>query len=114
MVDDEKIICDFFTKLFTTLGFSSTACNSGYRAIEMARESRFDAVFLDWRMPGMDGVETFRQLKTINPGIKGVIISGYPKEDVLNDIDIAELKANVLTKPFEIEKIRQLLEKFTI
>jgi two-component system, NarL family, invasion response regulator UvrY len=54
--------------------------DSGYDAIEMARNERFDVIILDISMPGMNGIETLKQLKKEGIKVPVLILSMYPEE----------------------------------
>ncbi|MDD5584189.1 MAG: response regulator [Candidatus Omnitrophica bacterium] len=108
VVDDEKIIRDFLIRLFTLEGVEAEAVEDGFTAIEMVKQKKFDMVFLDVRMPKVDGFEVFKELKKVMPGAKYIMMTGYAVDDLLSAAQkegaIASLK-----KPFEIEEIRRLL-----
>ena len=54
--------------------------DNGYEAIEMTRKRKFDVIILDISMPGMNGIETLKQLKKESPKIPVLILSMYPEE----------------------------------
>ena len=63
------------------------------------REGDFDMVFLDLKMPVMDGAELFRQIKTIKPDLVVTIITGYPESDLMaRALDHGPF--GVMNKPF--------------
>ncbi len=80
VVDDDKEIGILFRRL---LGKTQeiTVAQDGYEALEKAQEKPFDLVFLDVRLPGMDGVETLEKLKRILPDAVVVMMSGYAVEE---------------------------------
>lgn len=53
---------------------------SGYEAFSMIEKENFDIIFLDIAMPKIDGLETLRRLKSINPEVKVLMLSMYPEE----------------------------------
>ena len=57
---------------------------SGQEALEVAGRGDFDVAVVDYRMPGMDGVETAEKLKALKPGIKVVILTSYDVRDVVS------------------------------
>ena len=76
LVDDED---EFRTALADTLskrGFDVIDVESGYRAIEEVKTGSIDVVILDVRMPGMDGCETLRQVKSVDPGVEVIMLTG--------------------------------------
>ncbi|MFA5356412.1 MAG: response regulator [Candidatus Omnitrophota bacterium] len=111
VVDDERIIRDFLIRLLSLEGLVVRAAESGKKAIEMAKKEEFDIFFLDVRLPGVDGVQTFRELKKISPESKYVMMTGYSLDGLLKAIEGEKIEA-FITKPFEIKEIIVILEDF--
>lgn len=80
VVHDEAEVGVLFRRL---LGGSQqvTLARDGHEALEKAREKQFDLVFLDTRLPGMDGVETLEKIKQILPDAVVVMMSGHSVEE---------------------------------
>ncbi len=77
IVDDEK---DFTRQLAERLrlrDYDVTEAYSGDEAVNAAREYLFDVVILDVAMPGMDGIETLRQIKKIRPLTEVIMLTGH-------------------------------------
>jgi two-component system response regulator (stage 0 sporulation protein F) len=87
------------------------ACD-GLEAVDLARKEKFDIVFLDVRMPNMGGLETLKELKILDPGVKCVMITGYEANDLLelakNEGAIASIQ-----KPLDLGRIDSLLKEYT-
>ena len=67
--------------------------------LELVKKQAFNLVFLDLKMPGMDGAELFRQIKTVKPGLPVTIITGYPESDIMERA-LAHGPFGVMEKPF--------------
>lgn len=67
VVDDSADVADTEAGLLRSLGQIVQQANDGASAVRIAREFDPDVVFLDLVMPGMDGLEVARQLRTLNP-----------------------------------------------
>jgi two-component system, NtrC family, response regulator HydG len=109
VVDDEKVVRDFLIQLLATDTVGVEPAENGFQAIEMAKKDDFDLVFMDVRMPGMGGLETFRELKKINPGTEYVMMTGYAVDDILQAAK-KEGAAYALKKPFDINQIKKIFE----
>jgi two-component system, NtrC family, response regulator HydG len=105
VVDDEKSIRDFFKRYLFLLGLDSSEAENGYKAVEFVKEHKFDLYFIDVRMPGMDGLETFRAIRQLHPDAIGVIMTGYAVEDILDQVK-KDGAYNILHKPFDISEIK--------
>lgn len=64
------------------VGFWSEAWGGGQEALELLATQPFDVVILDVMMPGMDGIETLREIKLAWPGIQVVLLSGHGGEEL--------------------------------
>ena len=82
VVDDERLICWTLSKTFEQEGFDVVCFNSGEQALEGMREDPADAVILDLRLPGMNGLEVLERIRRDHPGTCVAIISAYGTQDV--------------------------------
>ncbi len=77
VVDDESSVRLALTRYLNLLGFRATAAASGYQALEMLKREPYDAMVLDIRMPGMDGIEVMRQAHQRYPHLCIVLLTGH-------------------------------------
>ena len=84
LVDDEESIRSVSVQMLAMLGFKTLTAADGHEAVRIYAECRapIDLVILDLTMPGMDGVETLRRLREIDPDVRAVISSGYTEEEI--------------------------------
>ena len=105
IVDDEKVIRDSFSRVLLKEGYAVEAVESGRLALERVGEVSFDIVLLDLKMPGLDGMETLRELKEEDPDVVTVMITGYPS--IESAVAAVKLGAyDYLTKPCSPEELR--------
>ncbi len=112
VVDDEKIVRDFFKRLISLLDVDVLEAPDGYTAIEMARNNDIGLFFIDVRMPGINGLETTREIRKINPLAAVVIITGYAVDDVLDALQKEGIEG-IIHKPFEIGQIKEVINNFS-
>lgn len=112
LVDDEPLVNSVCSELLSLLGYSVISVNCGKDAVAtyLAQGDEIDLVILDYMMPEMDGLKTFKLLKNADPTVKAIISSGY-----LADANITDLKQqgilDVISKPFTLDELKQVLEK---
>jgi len=77
IVDDEKIVRESLFHWFTKLGHTVEKASSGFEALERLEKNPFDLLFVDIRMPEMNGIELLEKVKTEYPETIVVIITAY-------------------------------------
>lgn len=110
LVDDETPFVDTMTKRLNKRGLDIIAAYSGYEALEkLEANGGVDVVILDVKMPGMDGIETLREIKRAHPLVEVIMLTGHAT--VETGIEGMKLGAfDYLMKPCDIE---QLISKVT-
>lgn len=113
VVDDETEIRDMLTDSLSRFGFSVVAVDSGESAMEIIRgDTRVDLVVLDMIMPGMDGRETYFELKKVRPSMPVFVSTGYSSEGKVQDI-MNNGGVGFLHKPFTLDELRiSLVDRF--
>lgn len=110
IVDDERIVRESFLHWFERLGHRVEAASSGLEALKRLEEIPFDLLFVDIKMPGMDGIELLGKVKEEYPDTTVVIITAYGSiETAVNAMKIGA--ADYLLKPFKPEQLSLLMEK---
>jgi len=103
VVDDEEVIRDFFKRTLPEYRVLTAA--SGEEAVYMVKKDRPDLVLLDIKMPGIDGIETLRQIKNIDKSIVVIMISAHGT--LKTNIEAARLGAyDSIAKPFDLEEMK--------
>ena len=110
VVDDQIGMLETFTDILEDRGFNVVTANDGFAAIEKVKEQSFDLIFMDIKMPGINGVQTFREIKKVNPKITVVMMTAYSVEDLIEEA-IEEGAYTVIYKPFDMNKVIQTIEK---
>jgi CheY-like chemotaxis protein len=109
IVDDDLGILETMSDILAEKDFLVTIASDGFKAIELVREKHFDAIIMDVRMPGLDGVETFKKMKKIKRLPKTIFITAYALEDMIQEAK-AEGAIAVLIKPIDIEALDSMLK----
>ncbi|MBW2591060.1 MAG: response regulator, partial [Deltaproteobacteria bacterium] len=77
IVDDEPSILQSLGGLLSDEGFEIITASNGYEALKIIDKESPDLVLLDIWMPGIDGIETLKEIKKGNPYIQVIIITGH-------------------------------------
>jgi DNA-binding NtrC family response regulator len=111
IVDDEAGIRETLTEILEDRGFKVASAESGREAIDLLRKKRFNVIFLDVKMPDLDGLETFVGLRQIRPAVRVVMMSGYGQE-VQGKVSecISRSAYTFVPKPFEPVRILKIIE----
>jgi len=112
VIDDEEDVQKFFTTVLKKEGYEVISAMNGIEGIEKVKVYReqIQLIILDIKMPGLNGIETLRQIRKILSDVPVIISTGY-SEDSIDTFD-PQLKINdFLTKPFSG---KELLEKIRI
>lgn len=80
VVDDEEAVGLGMSEILKDNGFEAAYVISGKDAVETVRKNPYNLVFMDIVMPGMNGLETYREIKKIKPDVKVVLFTGYFKD----------------------------------
>jgi DNA-binding NtrC family response regulator len=104
VVDDLKSIRLTLGRILEDEGYNVVLAENGYQAIEAARQTSFALIFMDIKMPGINGVQTFREIKKINPKAAVIMMTAYSVEELVKEA-LDEGAYAVVYKPFDVEKI---------
>ena len=109
VVDDEPDMCTILQEIFQDEGYAVETAADGYQALSLAKSSTFDLIFLDIKMPGINGVDTYREIKQFRPDAVVVIMTGFALEDLIKQA-LEEGAYAVIYKPFAMEQILDIVQ----
>ena len=112
VVDDQRSIRLTLSAILESRGCEVTEAEDGYRAIDAAVVGSFDLILMDIKMPGINGVQTFREIKKTSPGSMVVMMTGYAVQDLV-DTALEEGAPSVIYKPFEMEEVFKLVDSIS-
>ncbi|MEI8348625.1 MAG: response regulator [Candidatus Omnitrophota bacterium] len=108
IIDDEAAIRRLLLKVLAREGYEVLTAASGEEALKMVAERPVDLAIVDMKMPGLNGIETIRQIKNIHTGINFVIITAFG--DMASVREAAQLDVfDYVSKPFDLDYIRHLV-----
>jgi len=106
VIDDEKNLCTLLkSNLENTGEYEVTTAYSGEEGLEKARETEYDLVITDFKMPGLNGRQVLNALKDMKPNSPVVLCSVYHDDpSTVTALDIAKADG-IITKPFEHKQL---------
>lgn len=110
VVDDEENVLKTLIESLDVLGYEATGAKDGREALEKFDKDGFELVITDIRMPELNGIELMQKIRTRNPEMPVVIITGYPLA-YPPEKATTEGAAGYIAKPFRINQIDKLLGK---
>ena len=99
VVDDDREICENAAQLLESMGLRASFVTDGETAVKYAAEAKdtsdpVELALIDWKMPGMDGVETARRIrKETGPDIPVIILTAYDWTDIESEARVAGVTA---------------------
>ena len=110
VVDDDASIRKLLARMLSEQGWRAVEAESGQEAAQKFGDQQTDLVLLDLVMPGMSGLETFREIRKQNPEAYVVIVTAYPDSVVMAEaLDIGPFA--VIKKPFNRDGLRTILRR---
>ena len=107
IIDDDEAIRKVFILALEGTGFQTDTAPSGEKGIEMVHQVKYDLIYLDLKMPQMDGVQTLRKIREMEKKIPVYIITAFYGE-FMEDLKKAEadgIDFELLKKPMGIEQL---------
>lgn len=110
LVDDDRSLLDILGSLLQLEGHDVVAVPSAHEGLMKMKESRFDLVLADNKMPRTSGMDMLKAIKGEHPDTKVVIMTAYASVD--NTVEAWRLGVfDYLPKPFKLADLRQVIEK---
>jgi DNA-binding NtrC family response regulator len=104
LVDDEKEFLDIMSERMQERGMTVKTADSADQAMAMLEKESFDAIVMDFKMPGMDGIQALKNIKSEKPELQIILLTGYATvEKTVEAIKIGA--TDLLEKPADLEKL---------
>lgn len=110
IVDDDVSMLETIGDVFQDRGYNVAMVEDGRRAIKLVSRRYFDVILMDIRMPGINGLETYKEVKKIIPTAAVIMMTGDSKEELVKKT-IEEGAYAVIYKPFNVKKVIKIVEE---
>jgi CheY-like chemotaxis protein len=108
IIDDEESICSTFKAIFEEEGYAVDTAASGLEGLERAKAQTPDLIFLDLKMPGIDGLDTLKRLKPLVRKVPVIVLTAHAT--IQSAREALKLgAADYVTKPIDLGRVREIL-----
>lgn len=110
VVDDDADACQNLSDILTDLGYEVDVAHNGYQALELVRENAYDVALLDFKMPGMDGLTLYREIKKLRAGTVAIVVTAYAG-GTTGEEALQAGAWQVLPKPVDLPRLLKLMQE---
>ena len=109
LVDDEKEFLEIMTERMKSRGIDATTATSAHQALEIIEKEAFDAIILDFQMPGMDGMDALKAIKAKKPEAQIILLTGYAT--IEKSVEAMKFGAtDFIEKPADLEVLAEKIK----
>ncbi|MFQ5708126.1 MAG: response regulator [bacterium] len=113
VIDDEPSICRLLVKFLRQEGYEAASAKDAQEALAYLSTEKPDVIFLDIKLPGIDGIDILKMIKKQEKGISVVMISGHASENTARDSLILGA-FEYINKPIDLMRVRDVLVRIQI
>jgi two-component system, NtrC family, response regulator HydG len=108
VVDDDRVMVRTLSDVLRLNGWSVTPAFDGREAVAAANDGAFDVVLMDVKMPGIDGVQAFKEMKRAHPKVRVILMTAYASHEIIAEAE-REGVLQVMPKPVNIPLLLAVL-----
>ncbi|MBN1898738.1 MAG: response regulator [Spirochaetes bacterium] len=110
VIDDEQVTCEMLGAILKEINFNVITAGKGKEGIKKAKGEYLDVAIIDVKLPGINGVETYKILQKAHPEMKGIMITAfYEKKIIKKALDYGAITC--LYKPFDVDELISLIKE---
>jgi two-component system response regulator HydG len=112
VVDDDPATCITLRNILTRKGYKVGIAHTGEKAVAMAQEAAYDTIFIDMRLPTINGLETYLAIREVNPQAVAIMMTAYHQEMAnLVEVALQNHAYACLYKPLDMEDLLGLVDE---
>ncbi len=108
IVDDNAEICEFLADLLHYHGLNTVSALTGEKALQLSTRQVVNIAFIDFYLPGINGIQVMKELKSSQPSAVCILMSAYPEEDIIRE-GLRLGAKEFLRKPFHLSEVKNIL-----
>ncbi len=113
VIDDDTGMTETMKDILDEHGMEVAIANDGYYAINLVNERSFDIILSDIKMPGINGVETLKEIKKIRPNIRVIMMTAYTSDELVEEAK-EEGAYKVVFKPLPVGELINVIGEIII
>jgi two-component system response regulator HydG len=113
VVDDDKQMVRALVDVVRLHGWEADGAHSGEAAVDAVRERDYAVVLMDVRMTGINGLEAFKAMKAVRPGVRVILMTAYTATEILAEAE-REGALRILSKPVALGGLIEILKETTV
>ena len=111
IIDDDEGMLRTLNYILTDKGYEVVTLSSGFEAIELIKERSFNVILIDIKMPGMNGVEVFKEIKRFSPETNIMMITAYTMHKLVGEAKKEGVQI-ILPKPLDLDEVISYIDGF--
>jgi len=116
IVDDDMDFCNTLKDVLNLKHLNTIIAKNGEEAIELVKEKEINIIFIDMKLPGKNGLDTYLQIRKVNPNITVIIMSGNTGDPEMQELITSAINNSAHTfipKPLDLNRVFFLISEIT-
>lgn len=109
IVDDQAGVRRLICEALLDDGYLTEQAANGNEALEKIKQKKYNLILLDMKMPGMNGLETLKEIRKLDIDVSVIIMTAYGELDILEEAGKQGVQKH-LSKPFDLNDLRSLVQ----
>lgn len=122
IIEDDRDMCEEMMEILLDEKYSVELAFNGIRGEKLINDANFDIILLDLKLPGINGIDLLKKIKTKNSGTKVIVLTGRPllskffQEDGFfsdREAKVLDLADDIINKPFDVKVVLDKIKRLT-